>query len=47
MKFNPKTDLKVGGKMSERGADTVGKMLATAAIIAAILFGVAAIIAAA
>lgn len=46
MKFNPKTHLKVDGKMNSEDAGTVGKMLASAAIIAAVLFGIAAIVAA-
>jgi hypothetical protein len=44
MKYNPKNQLKVDGKMSELGADKAGNKLATAAIIAAILFGAAAVI---
>lgn len=38
--------MKVDGKMSETGADKVGLRLASAAIIAAWLFGMAALIAA-
>ena len=46
MNYNPKNQLKVDGKMSELGADKAGNKLANAAIIAAILFGFAALIAA-
>jgi hypothetical protein len=35
MKYTPKNQIKVDGKMSEQGADTAGKRLATAAVIAA------------
>ncbi len=44
MKFNPKLCLKVVGKMNSKDAGTVGKMLAVAVIIAATLFGIAAVI---
>lgn len=40
MKYTPKHQVKVGGKMSTAGADKVGKMLASAAIIAAVGFAV-------
>lgn len=46
MNYNPKNQLKVDGKMSEYGADIAGITLANAAKIAAILFGIAAIISA-
>ena len=46
MKYNPKNQIKVDGKMSEQGADSAGNKLANAAIIAAVLFGFAALIAA-
>ena len=46
MKYNPKHQIKVDAKMSEYGADKAGNKLANAAIIAAMLFGMAAIIAA-
>lgn len=46
MKYNPKHQLKVDGKMNEHDAGVVGRRLATAGVIAAILFGAAAIIAA-
>lgn len=35
IKHTPKHQIKVGGKMSTEGANTVGKMLAWAAIIVA------------
>lgn len=47
MNYNPKHQVKVDGKMSELGADKAGNKLANAAIIAAVLFGFAALIAAA
>jgi hypothetical protein len=40
MKYTPKNSIKVDGKMSEQGADTAGKRLATAAVIAAIGFAI-------
>ena len=46
MNYTPKHQVKVDGKMSEQGADKTGNKLANAAIIAAILFGSSAIIAA-
>ena len=46
MNYNPKHQVKVDGKMSEQGADKAGNKLENAAIIAAILFGSSAIIAA-
>lgn len=46
MNYSPKHQVKVDGKMSELGADKAGNKLANAAIIAAFLFGMAAIIAA-
>ena len=45
-KYNPKNHVKVEGKMSEQGADKAGLKLATAANVAAWLFGTAAVIAA-
>ncbi len=44
MKYTPKNQLKVAGKMSVKGSDEVGRKLALASIIAAILFGLAAVI---
>ena len=44
MKYNPKHQLRIGGKMSEQGADKVGNKLANAALIAACGFVVAALI---
>lgn len=49
MKYTPKNQLKVEGKMTTRDAGIVGKRLALAAIIAsagALMAGVAALIAA-
>lgn len=46
MNYTPKNQLKVDGKMSELGADKASNKLATAAIIASVLFGIAAVIAA-
>ncbi|MDY6450713.1 hypothetical protein SKM54_04465 [Acinetobacter faecalis] len=46
MNYNPKHQVKVDGKMSELGADKAGLTLASAAKIAAILFGTAALISA-
>jgi len=40
MKYTPKNQVKVDGKMSEQGADVAGKRLATAATIAAIGFSI-------
>ncbi|WP_269914005.1 hypothetical protein [Acinetobacter sp. HY1485] len=42
--YNPKSQLKVGGKMSEEGVNKVGLRLANAVIIAVSLFGISAII---
>jgi len=47
MKYNPKHQVKVDGKMNTEDAGKVGNKLANAAYIAAALFGVAALIAAA
>jgi len=41
-----KTRLRVGGRMSEKGADRAGLLLSVAALIAATLLGIAALIAA-
>ena len=41
-----KTGLRVTGEMSESGADKVGKLVGIAILIAAILFGAAAVISA-
>lgn len=46
MNYTPKNQVKVDGKMSEFGADKAGNKLANAALIAAALFGVAAVVAA-
>jgi len=46
MKYNPKHQVKVDGKMSEQGADKAGNKLANAAITAAWLFGLSALVAA-
>lgn len=43
IKYNPKHQLKVGGKMSKEGADYAGKVLAYAAFIAAFGFAIGAI----
>ncbi|BFQ93233.1 hypothetical protein P9057_11745 [Gallibacterium anatis] len=43
IKYTPKHQVKVGGNMSKEGADKVGKMLATAAIIFALGFAICAI----
>lgn len=40
IKYNPKHQIKIGGKMSTSGADRVGNKLANAAIIAAVGFAV-------
>lgn len=42
IKYTPKHQIKVGGKMSTEGANIVGKMLAIAAIIAALGFAIGA-----
>jgi len=42
--YTPKTQTKVAGKMSEQGADNAGNKLASAALIAAWLFGLSALI---
>lgn len=44
MKYNPKHQVKVDGKMSEHGADKAGITLANAAMLAVRLFGAAALI---
>ncbi len=44
---NPKSELKIDGKMSRSGADKVGLRLANTLMIAILLFGGAAVIAAA
>lgn len=47
MKFNPKISLKVVGKMNSKDTGIVGKMLASAAIIAAssaVIYSIAEII---
>lgn len=44
--YRPKHRVEVGGKMSEIGADKAGIRLANAALVAAVMFGAAAIIAA-
>ena len=44
--YRPKHRVKVDGQMSELGADKAGNKLANAALIAALMFGSAAIIAA-
>lgn len=46
IKYTPKTGVKVGGKMSEEGADRAGNKLANAAMILAITLGSASIISA-
>jgi hypothetical protein len=40
MKYNPKYQIKVGGKMSEKDAGIVGNKLANTVIIAAVGFAV-------
>lgn len=45
MQYNPKHQVKVDGKMNEHDAGKVGNKLANAALIASILFGVAALVA--
>lgn len=47
MQYNPKHQVKVDGKMNTEDAGKVGNKLANAAFIAAILFGAAALLAAA
>lgn len=47
MNYTPKHQVKVEGKMSAEDAGIVGKRLANAALIAAVMFGLAALIAAA
>ena len=47
IKYNPKHQVKVGGKMNTTDAEIVGKRLAAAALIFATLTGLAAVIAAA
>lgn len=42
IKYTPKHQVKVGGKMSEKDAGIAGKMLASAAIIAAVGFAIGA-----
>ncbi|WP_005714415.1 hypothetical protein [Glaesserella parasuis] len=42
IKYNPKHQVKVGGKMSEKDAGIVGKRLANAATIAALGFAIGA-----
>lgn len=44
--YRPKHRIEVGGRMSEAGADRAGNRLATSALIAASLFGTAAVISA-
>lgn len=44
MNYRPKHRVKVGGKMSKAGADKAGIRLASAALIAALMFGTSAII---
>ncbi len=44
IKYNPKNKLLLGGKMSEQGADKAGNILAIAALITGMLFGIAAVI---
>lgn len=44
MNYKPKNQVKVDGKMSEKGADKAGNKLASAAVVAAWLFGVSAVI---
>lgn len=46
MNYKPKNQVKVGGRMSEKGADRVGNKLANAAIIFASQAGLALILAA-
>lgn len=42
IKYTPKHQVKVGGKMSEKDVGIAGKMLASAAIIAAVGFAIGA-----
>ncbi|HDR0641586.1 hypothetical protein ROV36_09190 [Pasteurella multocida] len=44
IKYTPKHQVKVGGKMSEKDAGIVGKRLATSAMIIAICWGISALI---
>ena len=44
IKYTPKHQLKVGGKMSEKAADKVGNKLANAALIITTCWGISAII---
>ena len=44
IKYTPKHQVKVGGKMSEKAADKVGNKLANAALIITTCWGISAII---
>lgn len=44
IKYTPKHQVKVGGKMSEKDAGIVGKRLANSALIIAICWGLSALI---
>lgn len=44
LNYRPKNRVKVDGKMSTNGADSAGNKLANAALLAAFLFGSAAVI---
>ena len=46
MNYKPKTELKIGGKMSTKATDIVGIMLACAAVIFTLCVGAAIVIAA-
>lgn len=43
VKYTPKHQVKVGGKMSELDAGIVGKRLATSALIIAVCWGISAL----
>jgi hypothetical protein len=44
IKYTPKHQVKVGGKMSEKDAGIVGKRLANSALIIAVCWGLSALI---